>query len=55
MLWDSEEKLFFIGYYEAVGKAGSKRLVYEPGLAQSVGARASVRERADLVSGFYPQ
>lgn len=41
-----EEKLLFIGYYEAVREAGSKRLVYKPGLAQSAGARPSVGERA---------
>ena len=41
-----EEKLLFIGYYEAVREAGSKLLVYKPGLAQLVGARPSVGERA---------
>ena len=41
-----EEKLLFIGCYEAVREAGSKRLVYNPGLAQSVGVRPSVGERA---------
>ena len=41
-----EEKLLFIGYYEAVREAGSKLLVYKPGLAQLVGARPFVGERA---------
>ena len=41
-----EEKLLFIGYYEAVREAGSKLLVYKPGLAQLVGARPSVGETA---------
>ena len=45
-LWDSKEKLLFIGHYEAVREAGSKLLVYKPGLAQLVGARPSVGERA---------
>ena len=39
-------KLLFIGYYEAVQEAGSEILVYKPGLAQLVGARPSVGERA---------
>ena len=41
-----EEKLLFIGYYADVREAGSKYLVYKPGLTQSVGARPSVGERA---------
>ena len=45
-LWDSKEKLLFIGHYEAVREAGSKLLVYKPGLAQLVGARPSVGETA---------
>ena len=45
-LWDSKEKLLFIGHYEAVREAGSKLLVYKPGLAQSVGTRPSVGETA---------
>ena len=40
-----EEKLLFIGCYEAVREAGSKRLVYKPGLVQLVGARPSVGEK----------
>ena len=38
-LWDSEEKLLFIGYYADVREAGSKYLVYRPGLTHSAGAR----------------
>ena len=44
--WDSEEKLLFIGYYADVREAGSKYLVYKPGLTHSAGARPSVGERA---------
>ena len=45
-LWDSEEKLLFVGYYADVREAGTKHLVYKPGLTHSAGARPSVGERA---------